>query len=123
MRADLLLNECYYTCVKYAVLIFANVFILKPFISNRNYLKLVVCILLRVLDQVQGFMTIFKRKFPPEDGHKTETCSGYWIKYSNQCCVRRKPWTWPNENYIRFYKLIRCDSIWREEAYKKISPH
>jgi hypothetical protein len=24
----------------------------------------------------------------------TETCSGYWIKYSNQCCVRRKPWTW-----------------------------
>jgi hypothetical protein len=33
-------------------------------------LKLVVCILLR------------------EDGHKTETCSGYSIKYSNQCCVR-----------------------------------
>jgi hypothetical protein len=31
--------------------------------------------------------------FPPEDGHTTETCSGYWIKYSNQCCVRRKPWT------------------------------
>jgi hypothetical protein len=27
-------------------------------------------------------------------GHKTETCSGYWIKYANQCCVRRKPWTW-----------------------------
>jgi hypothetical protein len=26
-----------------------------------------------------------------EDSHKTETCSGYWIKYSNQCCVRRKP--------------------------------
>jgi hypothetical protein len=25
---------------------------------------------------------------------KTETCSGYWIKYSNQCCVRWKPWTW-----------------------------
>jgi hypothetical protein len=34
--------------------------------------------------------------FPLEDGHKTETCSGYWIKYSNQCCVRRKPWTWPS---------------------------
>jgi hypothetical protein len=33
------------------------------------FLKLVVCSLLRVL--------------------------GYWIKYSNQCCVRRKPWTWP----------------------------
>jgi hypothetical protein len=32
---------------------------------------------------------------PPEDGHTTETCSGYWIKYSNQCCVRRKPWTCP----------------------------
>jgi hypothetical protein len=29
-------------------------------------------------------------------GHKTETCSGYRIKYSNQCCVRRKPWTWPS---------------------------
>jgi hypothetical protein len=40
-------------------------------------------------------MTIFRWKFPPEDGHKTQTCSGYWIKYSNQCCVRRKPWTWP----------------------------
>jgi hypothetical protein len=34
--------------------------------------------------------------FRSEDGHKTETCSGYWIKYSNQCCVRRKPWTWPS---------------------------
>jgi N6-adenosine-specific RNA methylase IME4 len=34
--------------------------------------------------------------FPSEDGHKNETCSGYWIKYSNQCCVRRKPWTWPS---------------------------
>jgi hypothetical protein len=31
----------------------------------------------------------------PEDGHTTKTCSGYyWIKYSRQCCVRRKPWTW-----------------------------
>jgi hypothetical protein len=39
-------------------------------------------------------MTNFRRKL--EDGHKTETCSGYWIKYSNQCCVRRKPWTWPS---------------------------
>jgi hypothetical protein len=35
-------------------------------------------------------------EFRPEDGNKTETCSGYWIKYSNQCCVRRKPWTWPS---------------------------
>jgi hypothetical protein len=33
--------------------------------------------------------------FPPEVGHTTETCSGYWIKYSKQRCVRRKPWTWP----------------------------
>jgi hypothetical protein len=30
----------------------------------------------------------------PSSGHTTETCSGYWIKYSKQCCVRRKPWTW-----------------------------
>jgi hypothetical protein len=37
-----------------------------------------------------GLMAIYK----PEDGHKTETCSSYWIKYSNQCCFRRKPWTW-----------------------------
>jgi hypothetical protein len=29
----------------------------------------------------------------------TETCSGCWIKYSNQCCVRRKPWTWFKENW------------------------
>jgi hypothetical protein len=28
-----------------------------------------------------------------------------------------------NQNYIRFYKLICCDSVWREEAYPKISPH
>jgi hypothetical protein len=35
--------------------------------------------------------------FPLEDGHNTETCSGYWIKYSNQCCVRRKPWTWTRD--------------------------
>jgi hypothetical protein len=34
--------------------------------------------------------------YTPEDGHKTETCSGYWIKYSKQCCVRRKRWTWPS---------------------------
>jgi hypothetical protein len=27
-----------------------------------------------------------------------------------------------NQNYIRFYKLICCDSVWREEAYPKISP-
>jgi hypothetical protein len=25
-------------------------------------------------------MAIFNWKFPLEDGHKTETCSGYWIK-------------------------------------------
>jgi hypothetical protein len=83
-------------------------------------LKLVVCILLRVLGQVHGFrltqlvwifysvtvicfgfITIFRRKYIHEyneDGHKTETCSGYWIKYSNQCCVRRKPWTWRSIN-------------------------
>jgi hypothetical protein len=64
-------------------------------------LKLVVCVLLRVLGQVQGFrltqhcfeyfypvtatcfglMTIFRWKYIHvyihEDGHKTETCSGY----------------------------------------------
>jgi hypothetical protein len=44
--------------------------------------KLVVCILLRVLGQVQGFRLKEKEKktmyiFPPEDGHTTETCSGY----------------------------------------------
>jgi hypothetical protein len=37
---------------------------------------------------------IYTHIFPPEDGHETETCSGYWIKYSNRCCARRKPWTW-----------------------------
>jgi hypothetical protein len=52
-----------------------------------------------------GLMTIFRWKyiyiyvynmyiFPPEVGHKTETCSGYWRKYSIQCCVRRKLWTY-----------------------------
>jgi hypothetical protein len=42
-------------------------------------------------------MTIFKRIYiyiyiyPPEDGHTTETCSGYWIKYSKQCCGNPEP--------------------------------
>jgi hypothetical protein len=40
-----------------------------------------------------GLMTILRWN-SLEDGHKTETCSGYWIKYSKQCYVRRKPWTW-----------------------------
>jgi hypothetical protein len=42
--------------------------------------------------------------FSLEDGHTTETCSGYWIKYSKECCVRRKPWTWPI--YIHCYKCF-----------------
>jgi hypothetical protein len=33
-----------------------------------------------------GRMTIFKRIY---------ICSGYWIKYSKQCCITWKPWTWP----------------------------
>jgi hypothetical protein len=45
--------------------------------------------------QVQGFRLTqhwFEwQTFLHEDGHKTETCGGYRIKYSNQCCVRRKP--------------------------------
>jgi hypothetical protein len=28
-----------------------------------------------------------------------------------------------NQNYIRFYNLICCDSVRRDEAYPKISPH
>jgi hypothetical protein len=28
-----------------------------------------------------------------------------------------------NQNYIWFYMLICCDSVWREEAYPKRSPH
>jgi hypothetical protein len=27
------------------------------------------------------------------------------------------------QNYIRFYKVISCESVRREEAYPKISPH
>jgi hypothetical protein len=42
-------------------------------------LKLVVCILLRVLGQVQVKRTAYSMYiFPPEDGHTTETCSGYY---------------------------------------------
>jgi hypothetical protein len=97
-------------------------------------LKLVVCILLRLLGQVQGrqkprtwpstrnrmqtsnFKIINASQaysiqkamyiFPLEDGHKAETCSGYWIKYSNQCCVRRKPWTWSKDNLKKNYNLV-----------------
>jgi hypothetical protein len=28
-----------------------------------------------------------------------------------------------NQIYIRFYKLIFCDSVWHEEAYPKTNPH
>jgi hypothetical protein len=43
-----------------------------------DLLNLVVCILLRVLDQVQGFPSniIQYNIFPLEDGRTTETCSG-----------------------------------------------
>jgi hypothetical protein len=41
---------------------------------------------------------------------KTETCSGYWIKYSNQCCVRRKPWTCPTACWILSLKHNRPHS-------------
>jgi hypothetical protein len=58
-----------------------------------------------------GLMTFFRRKFPLEDGHKTETCSGYWIKYSNQCCVRRKPWSWPStRNRMQTTNFTKCVS-------------
>jgi hypothetical protein len=68
--------------------------------TSQIILNLVVCILLRVLDQVQvqGFRltqhclntclvfysiatTCFGRMTMPEDGHTTETCSGNGIKY------------------------------------------
>jgi hypothetical protein len=35
--------------------------------------------------------TCFGRIFPLEDGHTTKTCSGYYIKYSKQFCVRWNP--------------------------------
>jgi hypothetical protein len=68
---------------------------------------------------------------PPEDGHTTETCSGYyWIKYSKQCCVRRKPWTWPstcNRMQTTNFKINICAHIihnWlnvykRKECYEQ----
>jgi hypothetical protein len=41
---------------------------------------------------------------------KTETCSDYWIKYSKQCCVWRKPWTWYN---LLLFTIARfCSYSW-----------
>jgi hypothetical protein len=62
--------------------------------------------------------------FPPEDGHKIETCSGYWIKYWNQCCVRRKPWTWlSTRNRIQTtnFKIINASQAYSISMY--IFPH
>jgi hypothetical protein len=53
----------------------------------------------------------------PEGGHKTETCSGHWIKYSIQCCVRRKPWSWPstrNRMQTTNFKMYAC---WWNKCY------
>jgi hypothetical protein len=70
--------------------------------------------------KVQNIPRRLKRKkqfqiFPPQDGHKTETCSGYWLKYSNQCCVRRKPWTWPStRNRMQTTNSLKREiSAWR----------
>jgi hypothetical protein len=45
---------------------------------------------------------------------------GYWIKYSNQCCVRRKPWTWPYHQNIRSLsgKVDELLSLWTNEISK-----
>jgi hypothetical protein len=45
---------------------------------------------------------------------REETCSGYSIQYSNQCCVRRKPWTWAYLQSKTGFK--REDGSWRVRA-------
>jgi hypothetical protein len=42
----------------------------------------------KIINASQAYSIQSMYIFPPEDGHETETCSGYWIKYSNQCCNR-----------------------------------
>jgi hypothetical protein len=64
-------------------------------------------------------MTIFRQKYmdclrPPEDGYKTETCSSSWIKYSKQCFVRRKPWTWWRGLTICADKLRVSSGLWNQ---------
>jgi hypothetical protein len=41
--------------------------------------------------------------FPPEDGHKTETCSGYWINIQTSVALDGNPE--PGHKYI-LQKLI-----------------
>jgi hypothetical protein len=53
---------------------------------------------------------------PPADGHTTETCSGYWIKYSKQCCVRRKPWTW-------VFQMILCCACYENVTFEGVQRH
>jgi hypothetical protein len=63
--------------------------------------------------------------FPPEDGHKTETCSGYWLKYSNQCCVRRKPWTLSstrNRMQTTNFKIINASQAYSIQKAMYIFP-
>jgi hypothetical protein len=57
----------------------------------------------KIINASQAY-SIQKYIFPHEDGHTTETCGSYWIKYSKQCCVRRKPWTW--ENRSGFFRIL-----------------
>jgi hypothetical protein len=59
-------------------------------------LKLVVCILLRVLGQVQGFRLT---------QHSFEYFSGYLIKYSKQCCLDGNPE--PDKMFI-FWICLPC---------------
>jgi hypothetical protein len=96
---DHLRAEMYTCCMLYAWLAFI-------------ILKLVVCILLRVLGQVQGFRLtqhwfeyLFSNRYmfrsydhlhvmytlPPEDGHKTETRSVYWINIQTSVALDGNP--------------------------------
>jgi hypothetical protein len=54
---------------------------------------------------------------------KMSTCSFHPRSYKATFIILVFKLFISNQNYIRFYKLICCDSAWREEAYPKISPH
>jgi hypothetical protein len=87
-----------------------------------------------MLGHVQGFLHIMRHHI----WHTVFTLAPtaeFWKNYVNHQNWHSFFWNWrhsghaqvwffyklfiSNQNYIRFYKLICCDSIWHEEAYNR----
>jgi hypothetical protein len=98
---------------KYMVIYFCMLYAWLAFII----LQLVVCILLLVLGQVQGFRLtqhcfekffsiLYKNRYMFRSYDHLQVILN---NYSKQCCVRRKPWTWLNLGCLHPVACVRSD--------------